>query len=542
MSARRVFGVETEYAVTALDGAGAAFPRGDFTAGLLAIARKQLSHLPDGHSTGLFLANGSRFYIDAGDHPEVSSPECLDPWDVVRYSKAGDLILEQLAEGVRTADPRIARVLIFKGNVDYSAATTWGAHESYGHRAHVGVLQRRLMPHLVSRVIYTGAGGFNPFSHGLEFMLSPRVAHLTHAFSAESTTQRSIIHTRDESLAAHGYRRQHLICGESARSDVATWLKVGATALVVAMIEAGVPCGEDVALAAPLEALRTFARDPGGRETAAMASRPPMTALQIQRRYLDRAVHHAGDRFMPKWAGAVCERWADVLDRLERGPAAVASRLDWAMKWKIYEERARRRGIEWATTPAWTHVVETLERARLDAVPRIDRLSVDLVLARAGPLRAAVTALASYVDAHGLRWRDLDEFLSLRQQLFEVDTRFGELGANSLFSILDASGVLDHQVDDDAMPDARYEPPAAGRARVRGAVIRDAARERRRLVCTWEAIWDPATDAHLDLSDPFSEREVWERSTSATSPSASDRNAWLWGEVSQMLSPSRRTR
>ena len=165
----------------------------------------------------------------------------------------------------------MSQILVFKGNVDYSGSgSSWGCHESYLHSANADALRAQLIPHLVSRVIYTGAGGFNSLSPGIEFMLSPRAAHLSEVVSAGSMVKRGIIHTRDESLSRPGLHRQHLLCGESLQSDRAAWLQVGATALVVAMIEAGVPCAEGLALEAPTQALGTFVRDVRCRATVEM--------------------------------------------------------------------------------------------------------------------------------------------------------------------------------------------------------------------------------------------------------------------------------
>jgi len=163
MTGRRLFGTETEYAVTALDQAGVVFPPSEVGGALLRAAGRTLPHLPGTLDAGLFLANGSRLYVDAGDHPEVAGPECTDPWNAVRYARAGDLILLRLAEEVRRRNPAVAELRIFTGNVDYASGSgaTWGAHESYCHRADPSLLGRGLVPHLVSRVIYSGAGGFD---------------------------------------------------------------------------------------------------------------------------------------------------------------------------------------------------------------------------------------------------------------------------------------------------------------------------------------------------------------------------------------------
>src|SRR5207249_4593714 len=126
-------------------------------------------------------------------------------------------------------------------------------HESYLHRGDPCVCPKQIVPHLASRLIYSGAGGFDPRSLGLDFSLSPRVSHLFNVKSSESTKDRGIFHTKDEPLSEKGFHRLHVICGESLSSRLASFLKVGTTALVVAMIEAGLQPGDDVELRSPID-------------------------------------------------------------------------------------------------------------------------------------------------------------------------------------------------------------------------------------------------------------------------------------------------
>jgi hypothetical protein len=510
MSARRMFGVETEYAVTAVDRQGRIWAPRVLSSKLLDRARRRLVHLPALEDQGLYLANGSRLYVDYGDHPEIGSPECLNPWDAVRYARAGDRIMVQLAQDVEGAHAELAETIVRSGNVDYSGSgTSWGAHESYCHRAQPDVLQRRLVPHLVSRVVYTGAGGFNPFSHGLEFMLSPRAKHITCVISADSTSHRGIIHTRNEPLAAHGFFRQHVLCGETLRSDRAAWLRVGITALVVAMIEAGIPCGDDVALDA-LAALAVFAGDITCCRTVLTAT-GSLTAIQIQRRYLHRACEYRNASWMPAWGGEVCTQWDQMLTRLERGPDGVRTTLDWAIKLAVFGHRARRWGFGWDRLALWTSVADTLERARREGPSSGEPLSAALVQS-SSHFRPAVAAVDPLVKKHRLQLADLDRFLALRQDLFEVDVRFGQLGPRSVFEALDRAGVLDHHVPGiDRIDEAVEEPPAEGRAQVRGETIRQAASHANRYSCTWDYVFDHQTGSCLDLTDPFAGRAVWQQ-------------------------------
>jgi hypothetical protein len=241
-----------------------------------------------------------------------------------------------------------------------------------------------------------------------------------------------------------------------------------------------------------------------------------------------------------------------ALDRLENAPETVARSLDWAIKLALYQDRARRRGVDWNALPAWSHVVATLEGARRVTTPSARRLSTALVLSADGPLREKVHELGPHVREHRLQWNDLDTFLQLRQELFEIDTRFGQIGAGSLFRRLEASGALEYGMPGvDAIDYAIEHPPAEGRARVRGEVIRCVAPGGNKLTCTWSSVVDAGKGTRLDLSDPFTEQEVWNvpqsapaapdsATTSARHTSGSDDDFSLWGDLVELCSRSRR--
>ena len=216
--ADRLLGVETEYAISGMQGLEAADHR-MIIRHLLDLAHTTLRNLQDGSSSGLFMENAARLYLDSGMHVEYSTPECANPWDAVRYVEAGNRILLNLIQKMtheRTPDVQTG---CYRVNVDYSGTgATWGCHESYQHRVPLAELPPNLIPHLVTRIIYAGAGGFDPFSSSLRFTLSPRAAHIEHTISSDSTSDRGIYHSKNEPLCS-GYNRLHILCGESLCSQ-----------------------------------------------------------------------------------------------------------------------------------------------------------------------------------------------------------------------------------------------------------------------------------------------------------------------------------
>jgi hypothetical protein len=511
--AEGLFGVETEYALTGLDARGQPINRELVLRRLIALARARLPCIPDVTGRGLFLATGARFYIDVPDHPEFTTPECTTPWDVVRYVQAGERTLLHLASELVRRERRIAEVVILRSNVDYSGSgSTWGTHESYLHRSNPRALPAHVIPHLVSRIIYSGAGGFNSrFRHGIEFTLSPRVPHLEHSVSEQSTQSRGIFHTKDESLSSKGYHRLHILCGESLCSEHAAWLKVGTTALVLALIDGGATPGDAVHLQSPLSAMQAFASDPTCTAMVKASCGKELTALAIQRHYLAMVEARLDTRGMPPWARAVCQRWRATLDRLATAPESMATTLDWPIKLALFKRRAQQRGVAWESLRHWNHIAVHLGAALSRSAHPDERPPVDVILDEHGPVADEVRRLTPYAQAHGLQWNHLETFIQLRQELFEIDTRFGQLGDEGIFTALDGAGVLTHHVAGvAAIAQAMEHPPAVGRAHLRGRRVRELTGNDERYVCDWHGLWDHRGGRRLDLQDPFDASVEWQ--------------------------------
>lgn len=510
--ADRVFGLEAEVAFTALGRGGTRVDQRDAVSRLMDLARHRLRHLPGPNGSGMFLENGSRFYIDCGK-PEITTPEVFTPDDACRYLLAGEILLKELADELVAAERDIAQVILTRCNVSYAGTrATWASHESFGHKADPRELPQHLIPHLVSRLIITGAGGFDNQSPGLEFMLSPRVAHLTQSISHESQHHRGIFHAKDESLSGPGFHRLHVLCGESVCSETALWQRMADTALVVALVEGGFRPGDEVRLADPLGAMQSFARDPTLKQTAFTENGRSVTALDIQYHYLSQVERCRDEPCMPPWTAAACSAWRRLLDRLQAGSTGVQTTLDWAIKYALFRRYAAGRGIAWESLPVWNNVLRRLSIIPPERVEAAETPMARLVRRVSQPayLAAEKDKLAPLLADSGLRWDDLEAFYALRQELFEIDTRFGQIGEQGIFSTLERQGVLDHRVA--GVIDVRRamtEPPPHGRAHLRGVCIKRFAGSNGACYCDWNGVWNGPEQMFLDLSDPLDSTERW---------------------------------
>ena len=269
---RRIFGLENEYGVTCTF-------KGQRRLSPDEVARYLFRRVVSwGRSSNVFLRNGARLYLDVGSHPEYATPECDDIRELVIHDKAGERILEGLlvdAERRLREEGIAGDVYLFKNNTD-SAGNSYGCHENYlvGRHGEFTRLADILIPFLVSRQIICGAGKVLQTPRGAVYCVSQRAEHIWEGVSSATTRSRPIINTRDEPHAdAERYRRLHVIVGDSNMSETTTLLKLGATDLVLRMIEANVVM-RDLTLENPIRAIREISHDITGRRKVAPRQRP----------------------------------------------------------------------------------------------------------------------------------------------------------------------------------------------------------------------------------------------------------------------------
>jgi len=164
----------------------------------------------------------------------------------------------------------------------------------------------------------------------------------------ETMHSRPIINTRDEPHAdPEKYRRLHVIVGDANMADVANYLKMGTMAVALSMIEDDF-IERDLSLDSPVVAYRKVSRDLACRETIRLKDGRALTAVELQREYLDRARRYYETRPVDPWVPELLARWQSVLDRLARDPESLDRELDWAIKRRLIESYRDKHGLEWS--------------------------------------------------------------------------------------------------------------------------------------------------------------------------------------------------
>jgi proteasome accessory factor A len=436
---RRIMGIETEFGITCtFHGQRRLSP--DEVARYL--FRRVVSW---GRSSNVFLRNGSRLYLDVGSHPEYATAECDDLRTLIAHDKAGERILQDL---VVDAEARLEEegiggdIYLFKNNTD-SAGNSYGCHENYCI-ARAGEFSRiadGLIPFLVTRQLIAGAGKVLQSPRGASYCLSQRADHIWEGVSSATTRSRPIINTRDEPHAdAERYRRLHVIVGDSNMSETTTMLKVGTAALVLEMIEAGVPL-RDFSFENPIRAIREISHDITGRRPVRLAAGGEVSALDAQLDYYSRAADFVASRGGDEATQQVLDLWGRTLKAVESGDlSSVDTEIDWVIKKKLIDRYAAKNGLDLSS-------------------PRIAQLDL------------------TYHDVRPGR---------------------------GLYSLLAARGQASRVVTDDAIAEAVTVPPQTTRARLRGEFVAAAQDANRDYTVDWVHLKlnDQAQRTVL-LKDPF---------------------------------------
>ncbi|HEY9377939.1 MAG TPA: Pup--protein ligase, partial [Jiangellaceae bacterium] len=369
--------------------------------------------------------------------------------DLVTHDKAGERILEQL---LASAEQRLREegirgvIYLFKNNTD-SAGNSYGCHENYltSRRDDFGHYAEVLIPFLVSRQVYAGAGKVLQTARGAQYCIAQRAEHIWEGVSSATTRSRPIINTRDEPHAdAERYRRLHVIVGDSNMSEYTTYLKVGATAVLLRMLEDPAVVLRDMTLENPIRAIRDISHDLTGTKRVRLANGREVSALDIQSEYLNRALRYADQKGLPPQEQRALEMWEHCVTTLGDDPFKLDREVDWVIKHKLIEAYREKHGLALSS-------------------PRVALLD--------------------------LQYHDINR-------------------ARGLFFKLQDRGMVERTCDDDAIDEAVETPPQTTRARLRGEFIRKAKERKRDYTVDWVHLKlnDQAQRTVL-CKDPFKSRD-----------------------------------
>jgi len=373
MAIEKIMGSETEVGITARDTSGFdpvgssiflinALPTGeplkamwDYTGenplldarGFEVSGERDRPSQQDNRAINKVLRNGGRLYVD-GAHPEYSTPETTNARDLVLFEKAGERIFDQCREAANSKLPPPQQLFVYKNNTD-GKGNSYGYHENYlvARRVPFEMLVEGLTTFLVSRIIFCGAGkvGVENGTDPCDYQISQRADFFETLIGLDTMAKRPIINTRDEPHAdEEKYRRLHVIVGDSNMSEVTTYLKVGTTAIVLAMVEDGF-IRKDLALEDPVRAIKEISHDTTCRRKVRLKRGKEFSAVELQREYLELALEYYATAELSPQVSDLLERWQAVLDRLSEEPMQCARELDWVIKKELIASYMAKKGL-----------------------------------------------------------------------------------------------------------------------------------------------------------------------------------------------------
>jgi proteasome accessory factor A len=254
------------------------------------------------------------------------------------------------------------------------------------------------------------------------YCVSQRAEHIWESVSSATTRSRPIINTRDEPHAdAERFRRLHVIVGDSNMSETTTLLKVGATDLVLRMIEAGAIM-RDLTLDNAIRAIREVSHDMTGRSRVRLANGRELSALDIQYEYLNRAKDFTDKNGADPVSKRVLDMWDRALVAIETGNLdLIAREVDWVTKYQLIERYRAKHDLPLSS-------------------PRVAQLDL------------------AYHDVHRGR---------------------------GLYYLLQRAGAVERAARDIDIFEAKSVPPQTTRAKLRGEFIRRAQEKRRDFTVDW---------------------------------------------------------
>ena len=386
---------------------------------------------------GGFLFNGGRVYVDMG-HIEYCTPECATVTDVVRYDRAGDRLLLEAVKALGLE----GKVNFIRNNIDHYSGATFGCHENFSLLRAAPLTNRNLLSllgFLTLRVLFTGSGRVGGVRLASdvrertgEFQISQRADFIENDFFEWVQHNRAIINTRDEPLAdPRKYRRLHLIHGDTHVLPSALFLKLGATRLVLDLLE--VDDLPPIALTDAVGSLRDLSHQPDPPWRVYSEAGREVDAVELLSQFRERALRRFGGRDAD--TDAILGLWKTVENGLAGELSTLVGLVDWVTKYHLLEAFRESEQLAWGDP--WLEA-QDLEYHQVDP-----QRSLGLALAnRDGPWAPGVDdALALSQGPIDTRagWRSiiLRQLAAQKNAAYEIDWDKIDLGEGKSVSMID---------------------------------------------------------------------------------------------------------
>src|SRR6478736_6196616 len=138
-------------------------------------------------------------------------------------------------------------------------------------------------------------------------------------------------------VSAEQRLREEGIRGDSNMSEYSTFLKVGAASILLRMLEEPNVVLRDMTLENPIRAIREISHDITCKRRVRLANGREVSALDIQREYLDRALRYADTKGLPPLEQRALDMWEHCVSTIEDEPLKLEREVDWVIKHQLIE-------------------------------------------------------------------------------------------------------------------------------------------------------------------------------------------------------------
>jgi proteasome accessory factor A len=303
--------------------------------------------------------------------------------------------------------------------------------------------------------------------------------------------------------ALKSFKRLHILYSDSNMSEVSQYLKIGATGLVLKMIEAGTDFGH-LELRSPVKALHKVSRF-GHGALLKLRNGQQKSALQVQREYL--AAAHG---FVAQGLGITEEDrlvvmlWEDILEQLDKNPMGLGMQLDWVIKKRMMDEFILER-TNWLKFSQWGRIIQKLREMTGGEVNFSD-WSFDSL--RQALSERQFRTLSRMATEDGLNTEEFQLYCDLFFEIKKLDLRYHEISSEGgYYEWLEQNDMVKRLTRPDELEIALKLPPPYTRANIRGHYVAWSAKQNHDVVIGWRKIRDRTLRRTIYMDDPF-EHEI----------------------------------
>ena len=128
-------------------------------------------------------------------------------------------------------------------------------------------------------------------------------------------------------------------------SEYTSFLKIGAAALMLRMLEDPAVVLRDMTLENPIRAIREISHDTTCRRRVRLANGRDVSALDVQSEYLERALRFAETNELSDEESQALRMWEHCMTAIADDPLTLDREIDWVIKHKLLTEFGDRAGV-----------------------------------------------------------------------------------------------------------------------------------------------------------------------------------------------------